>query len=191
MKKLLLTTAMLASAGFVNAQEVHYDVEPTHAFVHFDVLHSGTSTNRGRFDTVEGSIMLDRQAQKGQASITVLPASVNTGVDPYNDHLRNPDFLHVEAFPTTTFESNDFRFEGDKVTSVSGTLTLLGQSQPVTLQAERFNCYESRHAKTEVCGGDFTTTLQRSDFGMKYGLPRIPDEVRIFIQIEAVRRANG
>jgi len=188
MKKLLLTAALIATTSAVQAQEVFYDVEPTHTFVHFDVLHSGTSTNRGRFDAVEGHVMIDRQAQKGLASIAVRPASVNTGVEPYNDHLRNADFLHVEAFPTATFESSVFAFEGDKVKSVSGTFTLLGKSQPVTLNAERFNCYDSRHAKTEVCGGDFTTTLQRSDFGMNYGLPGIPDEVRIFIQIEAVKR---
>lgn len=188
MKKLLLASALLAAAHIANAQEVHYDVEPTHTFVHFDVLHSGTSTNRGRFDTVEGSIMLDRQAQKGSAEITVLPGSVSTGVDPYNDHLKNADFLHVDAFPAAVFKSNSFSFEGDKVKSVDGTLTLLGQTRPVTLNAERFNCYDSRHAKTEVCGGDFTATLMRSDFGMNYGLPGIPDEVRIMIQIEAVKR---
>ena len=188
MKKLLLSAALLAVAHTANAQEVHYDVEPTHAFVHFDVLHSGTSTNRGRFDSVEGSIMIDRQAQNGSAEITLHPASVNTGVEPYNDHLKNADFLHVDAFPAAVFKSDDFIFEGDKVKSVNGTLTLLGQTQPVTLNAERFNCYDSRHAKTEVCGGDFTTTLMRSDFGMNYGLPGIPDEVRIMIQIEAVKR---
>lgn len=190
MKKLLLAAAILTATNTAMAKEIHYDVEPTHTFVHFDVVHSRTSTNRGRFDTIEGSIMLDREAQKGTASILVRPASVNTGVEPYNDHLRNADFLNVEAFPTATFESSEFRFEGDKVKSVAGTLTLLGKSQPVTLDAVRFNCYDSRHAKTEVCGGDFETTLQRSQFGMNFGLPGIPDEVRIMIQIEAVKRAS-
>ena len=189
MKKMLLSAALFATAATAaHAQPVYYDVEPTHTFVHFDVLHSRTSTNRGRFDTVEGHVMIDREAKKGEASITVRPASVNTGVEPYNAHLRNADFLHIDAFPSATFESSVFAFEGDTVKSVSGTFTLLGKSQPVTLNAERFNCYDSRHAKTEVCGGDFTTTLKRSDFGMNYGLPGIPDEVRIFIQIEAVKR---
>lgn len=132
--------------------------------------------------------MLDREAGKGKADIIVRPGSVNTGVEPYNDHLKNEDFLHVDAYPTAVFQGNDFVFENDKVKSVSGTLTLLGKTQPVTLNALRFNCYDSRHAKAEVCGGDFETTLQRSDFGMTFGLPGIPDEVRIFIQIEAVRR---
>jgi len=188
MKKLLFAVAALTTASLAQAQEVVYDVEPTHAFVHFDVLHAGTSTNRGRFDRVEGSITLNRQEKTGKASITVHPGSVNTGVEPYNDHLRNADFLHVDAYPTAVFEGTDFVFDGDKVKSVSGTLTLLGKTQPVTLNALRFNCYDSRHAKAEVCGGDFKTTLMRSDYGMKFGLPGIPDEVRIFIQIEAVKR---
>ncbi len=190
MKKLLVAAAILTTTNIATAKEIHYDVEPTHTFVHFDVLHSGTSTNRGRFDTVEGSIMLDQEAKKGTASIVVRPASVNTGVEPYNDHLRNADFLNIQAFPTAVFESNDFTFEGDKLKAVTGTLTLLGKSQPVSLDAVRFNCYNSRHAKTEVCGGDFETTLLRSQYGMNFGLPGIPDEVRIMIQIEAVKRAS-
>ncbi|HUH60241.1 MAG TPA: YceI family protein [Candidimonas sp.] len=188
MKKLVLAAATLAATTLANAQEVVYDVEPTHTFVHFEALHSGTSTNRGRFDTVEGSIMLDRQGHKGKVDIVVRPASVNTGVDSYNDHLRNADFLKVDAFPTATFQGSGFIFENDKLKSVSGTFTLLGKQQAVTLDALRFNCYDSPRAKTEVCGGDFETTLVRSDYGMTYGLPGIPDPIRILIQIEAVKR---
>src|SRR5690554_5990952 len=99
MKKIVLATAMLAITSVASAQEAIYDVEPTHTFVHFDALHSGTSTNRGRFDTVEGSITLDRENRKGSVSIVVHPGSVNTGIESYNDHLRNADFLHVDAFP--------------------------------------------------------------------------------------------
>ena len=188
MKSFLIATILLAATKIVYAQPVHYDVEPTHAFVHFDVLHSGTSTNRARFDTVEGSIMLDRQEKTGEANIIVYPGSVNTGIDSYNDHLRNADFLNAAAFPTATFHGTDFSFEDDKVTAVSGTLTFLGKTQPITLHAERFNCYDSPRAEAEVCGGDFSATMQRSDFGMTYGLPGIPDEVRLFIQIEAIKR---
>lgn len=188
MNKYVIAAALLTVASFANAQEAIYDVEPTHAFVHFDALHAQTSTNRGRFDTVEGSIMLDRQNQRGSVDIIVHPGSVNTGVDSYNDHLRNQDFLHVDAFPTVTFKSTNITFENDQPKTVAGTLTLLGKEQPVTLNALRFNCYDSPRAKAEVCGGDFETTLMRSEFGMDYGLPGIPDQIDIFIQIEAIKR---
>ena len=188
MTKILLAVAILAVSNLAHAQETRYEVEPTHTFVHFEALHAGTSTNRGRFDNVEGTIVLDREGRAGKADIVVLPGSVNTGIDSYNAHLRNADFLDVEAFPIARFEGDGFLFENGKVKSVSGTLTLLGKQQPVTLNALRFNCYDNPRENTEACGGDFETTLTRSEYGMTYGWPGIPDEIRILIQIEALKR---
>ncbi|NYT59592.1 polyisoprenoid-binding protein [Alcaligenaceae bacterium] len=188
MKKILLGAAILAASGLAHAQEAVYVVEPTHTFVHFEVLHAGTSTNRGRFDTVEGEIALDPKAKTGKANIVVHPTSVNTGIQSYNDHLLNADFLNASVHPTATFVGDEFVFEEGKVKSVTGVLTLLGKTQPVTLNALRFNCYDNPRAKAQACGGDFETTLKRSDFGMNFGLPGIPDAVRILIQIEALKK---
>src|SRR5690606_40314408 len=107
----------------------------------------------------------------------------------YNDHLLNADFLDASAHPTAKFVGDDFIFEAGKVKSVTGSLTLLGKTQPVTLTALRFNCYDNPRAKAQACGGDFETTIKRSDFGMNFGLPGIPDAVRILIQIEALKKS--
>ena len=74
------------------------------------------------------------------------------------------------------------------VTGVSGSgkLTLLGQTHPVKLNAVRFNCYQNKRLDREVCGGDFRADLQRSQWGMGFGLPGIPDAVRLQIEIEGV-----
>ncbi|MEP6876269.1 MAG: YceI family protein, partial [Burkholderiales bacterium] len=70
-----------------------------------------------------------------------------------------------------------------------GTLTLLGKTQPVTLKASNFNCYTSPMLKREVCGGDFETTIARSQYGMAYGLNYgLPDNIRLLIQIEAIKQ---
>jgi polyisoprenoid-binding protein YceI len=75
------------------------------------------------------------------------------------------------------------------VTSVAGTLTMNGKTQPVTLTAANFNCYENPMLKREVCGGDFETTIQRSQWGVSYGLQYgLPDNIRLLIQIEAVKQ---
>jgi polyisoprenoid-binding protein YceI len=67
-------------------------------------------------------------------------------------------------------------------------LTILGKSQPTTLKATRFNCYENGQLKREVCGGDFTGTVQRSQFGLGF-LPTVtPDAVPLLIQVEAIRQ---
>jgi len=187
MLRISLLAALLASSGLAQAQSLNFNVDPSHTFSYFEIRHNGTSTIRGRFDKKEGTVSLDRTAKTGKAEITLDVNSLSTGVPPLDAHLKNKDFFNAPEFPTIKFVGDKFSFDGDKVTGVSGTLTLLGKTQPATLKATFFNCYENARLKREVCGGDFETTIIRSAYGMTNGLPRIPDEVTIKIQIEAIR----
>jgi len=183
-----LGIASVFGTGSAHAQAGTYSVDPTHTFVTWEAMHFGTSTSRGRFDKKEGTIQFDRAGKTGKIDITIETGSISTGVPPFDRHLQSKDFFDSATHPTARFVSDKLSFEGDKVTSASGTLTLLGKSLPVTLSASRFNCYQSPILKREVCGGDFETTLQRSQWGMGYGLPGIPDNVKLVIQVEAVRQ---
>lgn len=165
-----------------------YEVEPHHTFVTFEVLHNGTSTTRGRFDVVEGRVSYDPAARSGQADIRIDTASIDSGSDPFDEHLRNADFLDVGKFPEARFQSTAFVFEGERLAAVQGRLTLLGATHEVELRAERFNCYRNPRIDREVCGGDFQADIQRSQWGMDFGLPGIPDAVRLVVQIEAIRQ---
>lgn len=185
---LVLATALLAVTGIARAESATYQIEPTHTYVTFEARHFGTSTNRGRFDKKEGTITLDRAAKTGKADITIDTTSINTGFAMFDGHLKSENFLKSAAFPTARFVADQFSFDGDKVSAVTGTLTLRGQTRPVTLTATNYNCYDSPFFKREVCGGDFETTIQRSDFGMTYGLPVVPDDIKLLIQIEAVKQ---
>ncbi|MFG6412534.1 YceI family protein [Roseateles sp. DC23W] len=188
MKNALLLTALIAAAGAAQAQSATYAIDPTHTQVFFEAKHFGTSTNRGRFDKSTGTVTLDKAAKTGKVELTIEMASISTGIGPFDGHLKSKDFFNVEQHPTATFVGDKFTFNGDKVTSVAGTLTLLGKANPVTLTASGFNCYENPRLKREVCGGDFETTIQRSQWGMAYGLPGIPDNVRLLIQAEAIKQ---
>lgn len=188
MTKTLLATALLAAAGFAQAQSATYAIDPTHTFVNFEAKHFGTSTLRGRFDRKEGTVQFDRAGKSGKAEITIDIGSVSTGVGPLDGHLKSKDFFNAAEFASAKFVSDKFVFDGDKVTEVSGSLTMLGKSNPVTLKATNFNCYQNPMLKREVCGGDFETTITRSQWGMTYGLPGIPDSIRLLIQIEAVKQ---
>jgi polyisoprenoid-binding protein YceI len=179
---------LAALGGVAHAQSATYVIEPTHTFVTFEVLHFGTSTNRGRFDRKEGTVTIDRAAKKGSADITIDMTSINTGTPSFDRHLTGKDFFNASEFAKARFVGDTVTFDGDKVKSVSGNLTLLGKSQPVTLNAVRFNCFDHPRIKREVCGGDFEATIQRSAYGMGYGLPGIPDDVRLVIQVEAIRQ---
>ena len=186
MKTLLIASLALAATGVAHAQT--YNADPTHTFVNFEVKHFGTSTLRGRFDKKEGSVTIDRTAKTGKVDFTIDMTSVSTGVAPLDGHLKSKDFFNATEYPTAKFVGDNFAFDGSKITSVTGTLTMAGKSQPVTLAASGFNCYDNPMLKREVCGGDFETTLKRSDFGVSYGLPGIPDNVRLLVQVEAVKQ---
>lgn len=194
MKQLIPIVALAALAGLgtaSQAQSGRFVVDPTHTFVMYEMGHYGTSTNRGRFSTKDGSVSLDVAARTGKVDITMDMSSINTGVDQLNRHVQSKDFFNVADFPTARFVGDKLEFNGDKVTAVLGTLTLMGKTHPVTLRALRFNCYESPMLKRQICGGDFETTVARSLWGLTWGLNfGFEDNVRLLIQVEAINLPN-
>jgi polyisoprenoid-binding protein YceI len=187
--KQLLITALIAAAGAAQAAPATYAIDPTHTFVSFEISHFGTSTNRGRFDKKEGTVQFDRAGKTGKVEITIDTSSINTGTMPFDKHLQSPELLDAAKFPTAKFVADKFSFNGDKVSEISGTLTMLGKTNPITLKALNFNCYDSPMLKREVCGGDFESTITRSQYGVSYGLNwGFPDNVKLIIQVEAVKQ---
>jgi len=176
-------------AGLAHADTSAFVIEPTHTFATFEIGHFGTSTNRARFDRKEGTVQYDRITRTGKVEVTIDATSVNSGTPAFDKHLQGEDLFNVAKYPTITYASTKFVFDGDKVASVEGNLTLLGKTQPVTLKATQFNCYNSPMLKREVCGGDFETTIDRTAFGMNYGvLWGFPKSVRLVIQVEAIKQ---
>ena len=192
MKKSLLAlaaTPLLLVAASAHAEAATYGIDPTHTFVTFEIGHFGTTTNRGRFDKKEGSVQFDRAGKTGKVDVTFEVGSVNTGTAPFDNHLKSDEVLNAAQFPTAKFVGDKFIFNGDKVTEVRGQLTLLGKTQPVTLKATNFNCYQNPMLKREVCGGDFEATIKRSLWGVNYGLNwGFPDDTHLVIQVEAVKQ---
>ncbi|TSE36066.1 Protein YceI [Tepidimonas fonticaldi] len=183
-------TALTAAALLVGtAHAADYAIDPTHTFVTFEIGHFATSTNRGRFDRKEGSVQFDRAARTGKVDITIDVASVNTGTAAFDKHLQSADLFNVAQHPKARFVSDRFVFNGDKVAEVTGQLTLMGKTLPVTLKATQFNCYDNPIVKREVCGGDFETTIDRTAYGIHYGVDwGFPKAVRLVIQVEAVKQ---
>jgi polyisoprenoid-binding protein YceI len=185
----LSTASLLALAAPAQAEPASFQIDPMHTFVYFEVVHFGTSTVRGRFNDVSGTITYDEAERKGKADITVLTTSIDSGVEDFNEHLKSPDFFDAANTPKARFTSDSFEFEGETLRSISGQFTLLGKTLPLTLEAKRFNCYDQPVLKARMCGGDFETTIKRSQWGMNWGIDMgIPDEVRVLVQIEAAKQ---
>lgn len=191
MRRSFLTLSILSAlaGASAHAEPVNYGIDPTHTFVTFEIGHFATSTNRGRFDKKEGSIQLDRTGKSGKVDISFDATSINTGTEAFNKHLQSPDLFDAAKYPKIQFTSTHFVFKGDKVSEVHGNLTLLGKTGPLTLKATNFNCYESPMLKREVCGGDFEGTIDRTQWGMNYGVDwGFAKNVRLVVQVEAVKQ---
>lgn len=182
----LLTTAWAPGAA---AQPTYYALDPTHTFVHFEVMHFGTSTIRGRIGPVPGNVTLDRAGRTGTVSLRIPTGRLSTGVAAMDQRLREPDLLASEAFPQAYFVASDFRFSADgQLAEVRGEFTLRDVSRALSLRAVAFGCHTHPLLQREVCGGDFEAEIRRSDFGANYGVPFIGDRVRLVVQVEGIRR---
>ena len=106
---------------------------------------------------------------------------------PRDEHLRTADFFNVAEFPRMTFKSSGVNFAGDNPAEIAGNLTLLGVTKPLALKVEPWVCKDHPMNKKPICGGNASATLNRSGFGMKYGLPNLGDELKLFFSFEAYK----
>jgi len=188
-----LLVVLLVPFGAIAAPET-YSLDSTHTIPNFSVQHLGMSTVWGHFERATGKVVIDRAAKSGSIEVKIPTTTISTGDAKRADgqrsrdeHLRTTDFFNVAEFPEMVFKSTKLNFSGDKVQSVDGTLTLLGVTKPVTLTATSFNCGANPMSKKDMCGGDLVATIKRTDFGMKYAVPAIGDEVKLFIAVEGYK----
>lgn len=184
LSKLIAATFLISA---IPAFAATYNIEPNHTYPSFEADHMGLSVWRGKFTKTSGTIVLDQAAKTGSVDITIDTSSIDFGHAKMNEHAKTPDMFNVEKFPTATYKGTSIKFDGDKPVAVIGELTLLGVTKPVTLTINKFNCIMHPMFKKEACGADATAEFKRSDFGLNYGLPRFAPEVKLSIQVEAIK----
>ena len=183
--KRIAILAITAGLGFpALAAPETYLIDNLHTYPKFEYSHFGYSIQQSRFDKTSGKITIDRATKTGAADITIDTRSVNTGSDLFNGHLKGDVFFDVEKFPDITFKSSSFKFDGDKVASIDGELTVKGITRPVTLNVTNFQCAPHPSTKKDVCGANAMTKVKRSDFSLAKYVPNVGDDVTISIAIE-------
>jgi polyisoprenoid-binding protein YceI len=163
--------ALVAAASFnALAEEVTYQLDPSHTYPSFAADHfGGVSTWRGKFDKSSGTVSIDRAAKTGTLDATIDMTSVAIGNDKLDGELKSAQFFDTDKFPTATYKGTSMKFKGDVPTQVQGELTLHGVMKPVTLTIQSFKCFTHPMLKKEVCGTEATATFDRADFGIDYG----------------------
>ncbi|MDH5546033.1 MAG: YceI family protein [Gammaproteobacteria bacterium] len=176
----LLATLPVASMA------ASYQLDPTHTYPNFTINHLGFSTMNGTFLETAGSFEMDQDKGTGSVQVTIKADSIFTGFKKRDDHLRSPDFFNVGEFPEITFKSTSVKFSGKDKATVNGKLTIMGVTKDVTLDVDAIHCGPHPFNKKETCGFNATTSVMRSDFGIKYGVPAIGDHVSIRLEAEGV-----
>ncbi len=180
-----LATSFIATN--VSAAPETFVIDNSHTFPRFEYSHLGFSNQVHRFNTTSGKIVLDRAAKTGSVDVLIDAKSVDTGSTLFNGHIQGDGFFDTANFPTITFKSDNLKFDGDKLTSVEGIMTMKGVSKPLTLTVTAFSCKMHPMAKKEACGANATGKLKRSEFNAGKYAPAVSDDVTLTLSIEAIK----
>jgi len=179
-----ISLILASSMALADPQEFVFD--KAHADITFRVSHLGYSSTHGRFNDFDGQLTIDPDAiEQSSVNVTIATASVETSFEKRNTHLKSEDFFNVEKFPTMTFVSTAITQSGDATGTLTGDLTLLGNTKPVTLDLIINKI--APHPRSGKLTGGFTAigTLNRSDWGMDKFVPGIADEIELRLDMEA------
>ena len=183
-------TVALSSWTASQAAE-QFQIDPAHTNIVFIVNHLGYSNMIGQFQEFDGEFALDGNNHSGgMVNFTIKTGSVDTDHEARDDHLRSPDFFNAAEFPEMTFKSTSVS-GSDKKLQVTGDLTLLGVTKPVTLDVDVNDMKPHplpQYNGVLVAGFSARSTIKRSDFGMKYALGGIGDEVHLLLEVEGHKK---
>lgn len=189
MKTSFLALSLLLTAGIAVAAPATYTIEPHHTYPSFEADHmGGMSVWRGKFRTSSGIVKLDTAEHSGEVGITIDVGSIDFGYDKLNEHAKSADMFDVAKYPTATYRGRFTKFTGDVPAEVDGELTLHGVTKPVTLIINSFKCNMHPILKKQFCGADASASLNRDDFGVRYGKDYgFSMVVKLAIQVEAIK----
>lgn len=167
-----------------------YTADPAHTQIGFAVKHMMVSTVRGRFEKFTVTVEADEEhPTDAKIDVEIDAASVSTGVEPRDNHLRSADFFEVEKFPTITFKSTKIEPQGGNQYAVTGDLTIRGVTKPVTLTGEVEGPFKDPYG-LQRAGVELSGELNRGEFGLHYngaletGGVIVSDRVRLQIEGE-------
>jgi polyisoprenoid-binding protein YceI len=188
-------TATIPATRVVDGVEVPaaggWVIDPGHADVAFIGRHLMFTKVRGRFTDVTGRVTIGADVADSSVEVTIGMASVTSGADDRDAHLRSSDLFDVERFPTATFASTAVRWDGRRA-SVAGDLTIVGVTRPVTLEVEHLGTVTAPDGRDRSIFSA-STEIDREDWGLTWNMALeaggilVSKRIRIEIEVETVR----
>ena len=168
----------------------HWQLDPVHSSVQFSARHMMVSNVHGTFRDFSADVDFDPEhPAEGHVEAVIQAASIDTGQEQRDAHLRSGDFLAAEQFPTLTFRSTTVEPRAGDESRLHGELTIRGETRPVVLEGEYLGVAHNLQGGTSA-GFEAHTTISRKDWGLTWNMGLdaggwlVSDEVRIDIDLE-------
>ncbi|HKA87571.1 MAG TPA: YceI family protein [Haliangiales bacterium] len=172
-----------------------YDIDTVHSGIHFTVRHMVIAKVRGKFNRWSGSVLFDKDDPTlSSVDVKIEAASIDTGIEDRDNHLRSPDFFDAAGHPELTFRSKRVERIDDENLRVVGDLTIRGTTREVALATELNGATADPWGAQRV-GFSARAAVNRHDFGLKWnslletGGAVVGDQVKIELEVEAVKKA--
>jgi polyisoprenoid-binding protein YceI len=188
------TTLGLLALGAepASAEMADWEIDAEHFSIAFEAGHIGYQQQLGFFLEASGNFRYDTETQELSAGrVEVVADSIFSNNDARDNHLKGRDFLNARRNPLIVFEATEFVAKGNDAGILSGNLTMIGETHPVELEVSlnKLARYPFGHRK-ETLGISASTTINRSQWGMDYGVANdmVGDLVRLRFEFEAMRQ---
>ena len=195
MKKMIAYIIVAFTALTTTATAQTWTVDPAHTSADFSIQHMAISHVTGSFSQVTGQLRFDKEGRHPESvDITIDVASIDTGEDQRDEHLKGPDFFDVKKYPTITYTSKNISPQGEGRYKVVGTLNMHGVNKTVTLAVEGLVTDEKDPWGNIRKGAHVTAEINRKDFGIVYnavlesGSLMIGETVDIVINLEFIKQ---
>ncbi|QDE84041.1 YceI family protein [Myxococcus xanthus] len=170
-----------------------WNIDTTHSGIHFSVRHMVIAKVRGSFRKYSGAVSLDEQdVTKSSVAVTIETASIDSGVEQRDNHLRSPDFFDVEKFPSITFKSTKVEKASGNGLKVTGNLTIRDVTREVVLDAEQLGVGKDPWGNVKAAF-EAKTSVDRRDFGLTWnqaletGGVLVGEKIEIAIEVQSVK----
>lgn len=162
-----------------------YILDKSHGKITWSISHMGFSTYIGQFTDVDAKLNLDTaKPATSTLDVTVNMSGIGTLNQKLDEHLKTEDFFNTTKFPTATFKATKIELTSNKAAKITGNLTLLGTTKPLTIDATFNQAGPTPMTNAYRVGFTGSGKLKRSDFGMSKFIPMLGDEVTLDIEAE-------
>ena len=186
------TTATRNVNGFELPAAGTWVLDPGHTEVAFIGRHFGLTKVRGRFTGVTGAVQLGDDVTDSSVEVVIDMASVESGSNDRDDHLRSDDFFDVTAHPTATFRSVAVVGHGGAEASIDGELTIKAVTRPMTLDVELLGQARDPWGNDRAVFSA-SATINREDWGLTWNMVLeaggllVSKQIRLEIEAELIR----